>query len=59
MDAAQRTRIVTFAAGHIPTAGAAVTAGFYFDVTVRFDTDHLSALAAGAIPKIPLVGIRV
>jgi hypothetical protein len=31
-------------------------------VTVRFDTDHrevdLSALAAGAIPKIPLVEIR-
>jgi hypothetical protein len=24
-------------------------------VTVRFDTDHLSALAAAAIPKIPLV----
>jgi uncharacterized protein (TIGR02217 family) len=31
----------------------------YFDVTVRFDTDHLSAFAAGAIPKIPLVEIRV
>ena len=43
-------------------AGAAVTAGFYFDVPMRFDTDHieadLSALAAGAIPKIPLVEIR-
>jgi hypothetical protein len=30
----------------------------YFDVTVRFDTDHLSALAAGAIPKIPREEIR-
>jgi len=36
MDAAQRTGNVPFAAGHIPTTGAAVTAGFYFDVTVRF-----------------------
>jgi hypothetical protein len=34
-------------------------ASFNFDVTVRFDTDHLSALATGAIPKIPLVEIRV
>jgi uncharacterized protein (TIGR02217 family) len=48
--------------GTFPTAGAAVTAGLYFDVTVRFDADHLkvnlSAFAAGAIPKIPLVEIR-
>ena len=37
-------------------------AGFLFDVPVRFDTDYLeldlSAFAAGAIPKIPLVEIR-
>jgi uncharacterized protein (TIGR02217 family) len=52
------TGIVTFAARHIAMAGVAVTAGFYFGVTVRFDTDHLSAFAAGAIPKIPLVEIR-
>jgi uncharacterized protein (TIGR02217 family) len=55
--------VVTFLAGHIPPAGAAVTAGFKFDVPVRFDTDYLevdlSAFAAGAIPKIPLVEIRV
>jgi uncharacterized protein (TIGR02217 family) len=54
---------VTFLAGHIPGSGAAVTAGFLFDVPVRFDTDYLevdlSAFAAGAIPKIPLVEIRV
>ena len=49
---------MTFAARHIAMAGVAVTAGFYFGVTVRFDTDHLSAFAAGAIPKIPLVEIR-
>jgi len=57
------TGVVTFVAGHIPAAGAAVTAGFLFDVPVRFDTDYLevdlSAFAAGAIPKIPLVEIRV
>jgi hypothetical protein len=29
-----------------------------FISTVRFDTDHLLALAAGAIPKIPLEEIR-
>jgi len=56
------TGVVTFLAGHIPAVGAAVTAGFLFDVPVRFDTDYLevdlSAFAAGAIPKIPLVEIR-
>jgi uncharacterized protein (TIGR02217 family) len=54
--------VVTFLAGHVPAPGAAVTAGFLFDVPVRFDTDYLevdlSAFAAGAIPKIPLVEIR-
>lgn len=57
------TGVVTFAPGHLPPSGAAVTAGFQFDVPVRFDTDYLevdlSAFAAGAIPKIPLVEIRV
>ena len=56
------TGMVTFLPGHIPPASAAVTAGFLFDVPVRFDTDYLevdlSAFAAGAIPKIPLVEIR-
>jgi uncharacterized protein (TIGR02217 family) len=56
------TGIVTFLAGHIPASGAAITAGFLFDVPARFDTDYLevdlSAFAAGAIPKIPLVEIR-
>jgi uncharacterized protein (TIGR02217 family) len=54
--------MVTFLPGHIPAGGEAVTAGFLFDVPVRFDTDYLevdlSAFAAGAIPKIPLVEIR-
>lgn len=56
------TGLVTFTAGHIPPSGAAVTAGFTFDVPVRFNTDYLeidlSAFAAGAIPKIPLVEIK-
>ncbi|MGD9846097.1 MAG: TIGR02217 family protein [Variibacter sp.] len=54
--------LVTFLAGHVPAADAAVTAGFLFDVPVRFDTDYLeadlSAFAAGAIPHIPLVEIK-
>jgi uncharacterized protein (TIGR02217 family) len=57
------TGAVTFEADFIPAGGAAVTAGFLFDVPVRFDTDYLevdlSAFAAGAIPKIPLVEIRI
>ncbi|GJD29095.1 hypothetical protein PMNALOAF_0327 [Methylobacterium adhaesivum] len=50
---------VTLAAA--PPAGAVVTAGFLFDVPVRFDTDSLtvdlSAFTAGEIPKVPLVEI--
>ena len=59
LDAA--TGIVTFAPGSVPPAGAAVTAGFAFDVPVRFDTDaltvDLAAFEAGEVPKIPLVEI--
>lgn len=57
------TGVVTFLSGRIPAGGAAVTAGYLFDVPVRFDTDYLevdlSAFAAGAIPKIPVVEIKV
>jgi uncharacterized protein (TIGR02217 family) len=55
------TGVVTFTAP--PPTGAAVTAGFAFDVPVRFDTDELeidlSAFDAGEIPKIPLIEIVV
>jgi uncharacterized protein (TIGR02217 family) len=55
------TGVVTFAAGSIPAAGAAVRAGFEFDVPVRFDIDRidvsLSAFEAGRIPSIPVVEI--
>ncbi len=46
-----------------PIAGAMVTAGFEFDVPVRFDSDRISAslagFAAGEVPSIPVVEVRV
>ena len=57
------TGIVTFLAGSIPSGGQSVTAGFEFDVPVRFDTDKLEinmhGFAHGAIPNIPLVEVRL
>jgi uncharacterized protein (TIGR02217 family) len=55
------TGMVVFAADAIPAPGVPVTAGFAFDVPVRFATDRidvsLSAFQAGRIPSIPLVEI--
>lgn len=52
------TGIVTMAP---PPTGAQVTAGFEFDVPVRFDADELDielgAFEAGEIPRIPLLEI--
>lgn len=46
-----------------PASAATVTAGFAFDTPVRFDTDslsiNLSNFAAGEIPSIPLVEVRL
>lgn len=46
-----------------PMVGAEVTAGYEFDVPVRFDTDRLAAslasLSAGEIPSVPVVEVRV
>ena len=57
------TGAVVFLPGHIPEPGQAVTAGFEFDVPVRFDTDKLEVSIAGfqsgAIPNIPIVEIRL
>jgi uncharacterized protein (TIGR02217 family) len=57
------TGLVTFELGHIPAVDAAITAGFEFDVPVRFDTDRLEinvqGFRHGAIPSIPIVEIRV
>lgn len=55
--------IITFPSGAIPQAGEVVTAGFEFDVPVRFDTDSLkinmSRFNAGEIPDIPIVEVRI
>ncbi|MGH6737318.1 MAG: phage distal tail protein, Rcc01695 family [Methyloceanibacter sp.] len=57
------TGVVTFLPEHIPPVDVAVTAGFEFDVPVRFDTDqleiNLSQIEAGSIPHIPIVEIRL
>ncbi|MCP5083193.1 MAG: DUF2460 domain-containing protein [Alphaproteobacteria bacterium] len=56
------TGVVRFAPGHVPGAGQELTAGFEFDVPVRFDTAaleiNLAAFEAGEIPDIPIVEIR-
>jgi uncharacterized protein (TIGR02217 family) len=52
---------IVFSAGSLPADGAAVTAGYAFDVPVRFDTERLSislkAFKAGQIPSIPMVEV--
>jgi uncharacterized protein (TIGR02217 family) len=52
---------IVFAAGKVPAAGASVTAGYEFDVPVRFDAERievsLKAFKAGQIPSIPLVEV--
>ncbi|MEQ1950708.1 DUF2460 domain-containing protein [Mesorhizobium sp. CN2-181] len=54
---------IVFAPSAVPGVGQDVTAGFEFDVPVRFDIDRLeigiSAFKAGAIPSIPLVEVRL
>lgn len=56
------TGLITFNPGHVPPAGAAVSAGFEFDVPVRFDSDaitiNLQHFEAGEIPEIPLIEVR-
>ena len=58
LDAATGT--VTFA--DPPLAGADVTAGYLFDVPVRFDTDTLltsvETFSAGQVPDIPVVELK-
>lgn len=52
---------ITFAVP--PDAGAVVTAGFEFDVPVRFDTDRIavsvSSFQAGDLPQVPVVEVRI
>ncbi len=55
------TGIVSFS--QPPAEGATVTAGFEFDVPVRFDTDRIltsiEAFRAGEVPSVPIVEVRV
>ena len=47
----------------VPADGAVVTAGFEFDVPVRFDTDRIqvsvSGFEAGEAPQVPVVEVRL
>lgn len=55
------TGIVTMATP--PATGAEVTAGFEFDVPVRFDTDRIlttvASFQAGDVPSVPVVEVRL
>ena len=55
------TGIVTFT--HPPDFQAEITAGFEFDVPVRFDTEaiftSMASFQAGEVPDIPVVEVRV
>lgn len=54
--------LVTISPGLAPVPGGVVTAGYEFDIPVRFDTDRieisLAAFKAGAAPSVPLVEIK-
>ncbi|NBD28503.1 MAG: TIGR02217 family protein [Alphaproteobacteria bacterium] len=55
------TGVITFA--HPPDLQAEVTAGFEFDVPVRFDIDQIRTsvanFQAGEVPDVPVVEVRV
>lgn len=55
------TGVVTFMTA--PESGAEITAGYEFDVPVRFDTDRIhtsvSSFKAGDAPNVPVVEVRV
>jgi uncharacterized protein (TIGR02217 family) len=46
-----------------PEAGTRITAGFEFDVPVRFDTDQImvsvASFNAGDVPKVPVLEVRI
>jgi uncharacterized protein (TIGR02217 family) len=62
-DVDSTTGVVAFRSGFVPLAGAVVTAGFEFDVPVRFDTDrldlNLTGFRHGAVPAVPIIEVRV
>jgi len=53
--------VVTFLSP--PAVGERVTAGFEFDVPVRFDTDRIqvsvASFQAGEVPQVPVVEVRL
>ncbi|SHM41428.1 TIGR02217 family protein [Roseovarius litoreus] len=55
------TGLVTFE--HPPNAGVEITAGYEFDVPVRFDTDSIqismASFQAGEVPSVPVVELRL
>jgi uncharacterized protein (TIGR02217 family) len=55
--------MITFDVDRLPADDAIVTAGFEFDVPVRFDTDRLEisieGFHHGSIPSIPIAEIRL
>ncbi len=57
------TGTVTLSPDYVPAPGAIITAGFLFDVPVRFDTDRLTAsiasFQAGEIPSIPIIEVKI
>ena len=59
VDAA--TGLITF--NHPPDEDMAITAGFEFDVPVRFDTDRIqtsvASFKAGEVPNVPVLEVRV
>ena len=58
---AASTGLVTFATA--PDIGALITAGFEFDVPVRFDTDRIQtsvgSFQAGEVPNVPVIEVRL
>ncbi|NGM46615.1 DUF2460 domain-containing protein [Rhodobacter sp. SGA-6-6] len=54
------TGLVTFETA--PALGTEISAGFEFDVPVRFDTDHIqtsvASFQAGDVPSVPVVEVR-
>lgn len=55
------TGLITFETA--PDVGVQITAGFEFDVPVRFDTDRIqtsvASFQAGDVPSVPIVEVRV
>ena len=55
------TGLITFA--EPPESGGRVSAGFEFDVPVRFDTDRIAvsvaSFQAGDLPQVPVVEVRL